>query len=489
MCIVHDALGRPPSNRFVGRQRELNLLKGLLRKRTSSLVVIRGRRRIGKSRLAHEFARSFDNAFIFSGLPPPETDVPVSEDDQRAEFARQMQLMLGEVANDPTDWTPLLWQLAEHTKRGRVLVVLDEITWLGGADRLFLGKLKNAWDLHFSRNSELVMILSDSLSLWIDDNILHSTAFFGRVSLQLKLEGLALVECRQFWGGQAQHVSSHEVLRVLSVTGGVPRYLEEIIPSDSAEANIKRLCFSPSGLLFHEFAHIFAVLFGRRGEAYGRIITKLAAGRATLDELVASCGGARKGMADKLDHLIEAGFVARDFTWLLPQAKASRLSRFRLCDNYLRFYLKYIQPNREQIERGAYEGPSAWPTVMGLQFENLMLANRDLVLAAMGVDLREVAYDGPFFQRATKRNPGCQIDYLVQTKHRSLYACEAKFVHRELGLDMVTEVSARLERLKTPKGFSIRPVLIHVNGVSPEVVEQDYFSHIVDFGSLTEARE
>ena len=67
-----------------------------------------------------------------------------------------------------------------------------------------LGKLKNAWDLQFSHNSELILILSGSLSLWIDDNILNSTAFFGRVSLQLKLDELSLKECRQFWGGQYQ---------------------------------------------------------------------------------------------------------------------------------------------------------------------------------------------------------------------------------------------------------------------------------------------
>jgi len=61
---------RDRMDKFYGRKRELNILKELLDKRSASLVVLRGRRRIGKSRLAEEFSRFFTRSFTFVGLPP-----------------------------------------------------------------------------------------------------------------------------------------------------------------------------------------------------------------------------------------------------------------------------------------------------------------------------------------------------------------------------------------------------------------------------------
>ncbi len=74
--------------KFIGRKKELESLKGLLQKKSSSLVVIRGRRRIGKSRLAEEYASSFSKAYILSGIPP---EPGVTAEAQRAEFLRQLQ--------------------------------------------------------------------------------------------------------------------------------------------------------------------------------------------------------------------------------------------------------------------------------------------------------------------------------------------------------------------------------------------------------------
>ena len=77
----------------------------------------------------------------------------------------------------------MLWHLAQKTQEGPVLIVLDEITWMGFKDHEFLGHLKNAWDLCFSKNPNLILALSGSMSAWIEDNILSSTGFLGRESL------------------------------------------------------------------------------------------------------------------------------------------------------------------------------------------------------------------------------------------------------------------------------------------------------------------
>lgn len=97
---------------FVGRQLELQGLRGLLNKKSASLVVIKGRRRIGKSRLAEEFGRSFARCLIFTGLPPT---AKMTSDHQKKEFLRQMRDY-----RIPTfggeDWGDILRDLAQHCR-------------------------------------------------------------------------------------------------------------------------------------------------------------------------------------------------------------------------------------------------------------------------------------------------------------------------------------------------------------------------------------
>jgi hypothetical protein len=73
---------------------------------------------------------------------------------------------------------------------------------------------------------------------------------------------------------------------------------------------------------------------------------------------------------------------------------------------------------------------------------------------------------------------------MVQTRFDTLYVCEIKFSREPIRSGIIDEMELKLSRLKKPKNFSIRPVLIHVNGVSDSVIESNYFSQIIDFGKL-----
>jgi uncharacterized protein len=468
--------------KFIGRKKELESLKGLLRKKSSSLVVIRGRRRIGKSRLAEEYASSFHKAYILTGIPP---EVGVSAEEQRKEFLRQLQEYRLPIYRSD-DWGNLFYDLSKECKKGQVLVVLDEITWMGSKDHTFLPKLKTAWDLYFKKNPQLVMVLSGSNSAWISKNILSSTGFFGRVSLRLLLEELSLPDCNAFWDDVSGKVSASEKFKILSVTGGIPRYLEELRPDLSAEATIQRLCFNSEGLLFREFDQIFHDLFQKHGPFYKQIVSHLIDAPLSTTELAERLDRPTGGdLSEALDVLMESGFLARDYAWTLTTGKRKESSRYRVKDNYLRFYLKYIQPHKEQIESAHLQRlPHGWLSIMGLQFENLVVNNGHLVCKILGILPEDILIANPFLQKAGTRKRGCQIDYLIQTRFQYLFACEVKFSQRVIGTEIIEEVEEKLRRLKLPRGFSCRPVLIHVNGVSEEVIDSGYFARIIDFSKL-----
>lgn len=472
--------------KFIGRKKELESLELLLKKKSASLVVVRGRRRVGKSRLIKEFVSDKKN-WTFSGLPP----VPgITKQRQLDAFSVQIAQNLNMPKIQSSEWIEYFTFLGNQAKGQKIVIVLDEISWMGSEDPDFLGQLKTAWDLHFSENPELVLILCGSVSSWIEENILQSTGFVGRVSVDMALEELSVTESSEFWGTQKNKVSAYEKFKLLSVTGGIPKYLEEIIPSHSTEDNIHRLCFQSNGLLFREFDQIFTDLFSKRAQTYSNIVKTLAHASLTLDEVCKKLDLEKSGSVSRcLDDLALAGFVQEDCTWNIVTKGESNLKKFRLKDNYIRFYLRYIEPNKDRITKDLFESKSfmrmpGWESVMGLQFENLVVNNLKSLCKILRIDLIEIVNAGPFFQRTTKRQKGCQIDLMIQTRHKALYLCEIKFSTSEIKSSVIEEMEKKIESLSSPKGFSIRPVLIHVNGVSQSVKESETFNDIVDFSKF-----
>ncbi len=476
------------SDIFVGRKEELERLSSLLKKKSASLIVIRGRRRIGKSRLIEEFAK--DKRFLtFAGIPPAPG---INEQSQRDIFAQQLGKQIGLTGVVAQDWSTLFSLLARNTNHGPVIILLDEISWMGSKDPSFLGKLKNAWDLEFKKNPHLILVLCGSVSTWIEQNIISSTAFFGRISLLLKLEELPLHTCHELLRTKGFRGSAYEVFKILGVTGGVPWYLEQIQSGLNADDSIRDLCFRRDGVLFNEFDSIFHDLFEKRSEIYRPIIEVLASGPLEFSGICNALKFPKSGtLSEYLDDLIESGFITRDYTWWVKSGKSSKLSQYRLSDNYLRFYLKHVIPNRDRILRGGFDSQDisslpGWNSVMGLQFENLVLKNRKKIWEKLGIKPGDIVADNPYFQKQTSTRKGCQIDYLIQTRFNTLFACEIKFSIRPLKSDVLGEVKEKLACMTLPKRFSCWPVLIHVNGVSDSVQDSGYFSEIIDFSLLLE---
>lgn len=124
--------------KFVGREKQISSLKRLLKKKTASLVVVKGRRRVGKSRLIEEFGKGHC-FYSFCGLAPTEKTTAQT---QRDEFSLQLSNQFGLPQISSDDWSKLFMLLADKIKSGRIIILFDEITWMGDKDPTFLSKLQ-----------------------------------------------------------------------------------------------------------------------------------------------------------------------------------------------------------------------------------------------------------------------------------------------------------------------------------------------------------
>ena len=472
---------------FIGRKEYLDDLESLWRKRTSSIVACRGRRRIGKSTLFRDFARRTADAYLeFEGLAP-DGEHEITNEDQLNEFAATLaRLTNSPIMSLPTWKDAFFWLDRAIDDSKRTVILLDEISWMGGCDPNFPATLRNAWESYFHRHEKLILVVCGSVSAWIKENILGSTGFTGRFSRDYVLTELTLAECAEFWKPAAANLNEREIFDVLSVTGGVPRYLEEVDPGLSAEENIRRLCFRKEGVLFKDFDAIFNSMFGNDVAVRRKILGLLAEGPMSGAEIAERLDMDRNGaLSARLKELAEGGFIDPDPGLNPETGEEARVSRYRLRDNYTRFYLKYIEPRKGMIMRGSYRFASLsslpdWNAVMGLQFENLIVNNAMELVPYLGMGNSTVESAAPYRNVRKSRNGkgiGCQIDLLVQTP-RAAYVVEIKR-RNEIGAEIEKEVAERMKRLPLRRGMSKRPVLVCDGHVDPAVEADGFFSVII----------
>lgn len=470
---------------FFGRKKELIRLSDL---KVPALVTIRGRRRIGKSRLVAEFAKG-KRFLSFTGIPPIDG---ITAQDQRDTFARQLAQNLKIPPFTFTDWHDAFAHLEFHLADRPSIVLFDEISWMGSKDPTFIPKMKAWWDLFLQKDCQTILVLCGSVSTWIEENILKSTAFFGRISLEITLDELSLSESVQMLKAKGITCSVYDMYKLLSVVGGIPWYLETLSQYHSVDHNIKNLCFMKDGKFVSEFERIFHDLFNGHGSICKKIMHILADGMHDLAEIREKLNYTHSGvLSDYMHALTVSGFVSQHPQWNLQTGRPSKKSLYRLRDNYMRFFIKYIEPNLTKIEQGVFEEISidklpGWDAMMGFQVENLLLRNRSLLLKSLDIDPANVVADNPYIQRQTSRQKGCQIDYLIQTRTQNLFVCEFKFQRRELGTGVIDDMKEKIDRLSKPRNYGAIPVLFQLGGISKYVHDQQYFYRIIDLADFVE---
>ncbi len=139
------------------------------------------------------------------------------------------------------------------------------------------------------------------------------------------------------------------------MTGGVPRYLEEIDPGASAGENIGRLCYSPKGVLREDFDEMFNDVITKQPTFTAQVVRTLLDSSKSVAEIAKALGISRGGrISEAMEQLEETGIVSADVGKNPQTGENARETRYRLKDNYSRFYLKYVEPAKEMIDKGAF---------------------------------------------------------------------------------------------------------------------------------------
>ncbi len=279
----------------------------------------------------------------FAGMAP---EAGGTAQTQRDAFASRQTYLSGILPMTFMDWSDAFEHLSRQIKAGDI-ILLDEISWMAEQDPTFIPKLKLWWD---RQTQSLLLVLCGSVFTWIEENILKSTAFFGRINLTMTLDPFSIPESAEFLRKMGFKGSAYEMYKVLSILGGISWYLEQFNVNQTVDENIQQLAFEKDGLLVLEFNRIFHDLFQGKGMTYKKILEALQEGARTLSEVRKMIDFAHSGtLSHMMEQLITAGFLQKQPLWFFKTNQPLKQSLYYISDPYMRFYLKVIEKNLSRI--------------------------------------------------------------------------------------------------------------------------------------------
>lgn len=466
---------------FIGRSKEIGLLQSLRAGGESSMAVVYGRRRVGKSALISE-AYANQKVYVFEGLEKGSSIIQIKN------FVKLLKRHFPHrQIPDINNWHDALTELQECIGGESCVVVFDEFQWMSSYKQELISTLKLIWDQFLSKQQDLSLVLCGSVASFMVNKVIKSKAIYGRIHLAIHLKPFKLHETKLFLKGK----SVEEVLLAQMLVGGIPGYLNLLRTKNSVVLGIQELAFEKHGYFTTEFERIFISQFGK-SEIYQRIVRLLnnRVNGLTRLQIAEECKIKNGGtLSTYLSDLEMAGLISSYASFNSgPRAKTKS---YRVTDSYLRLFLSFIEVNKDRIESespGIFVRLSSSPAFyswLGIACEIMCYEHRYELSKLMGFS--DVEYSvGSYFDRGNL-SKGVQIDLVYDRKDLVITMCEIKYQQKALGTEIISEMEHKANMLPNKKNKTIQKALIVRQPPTKEVLDSGLFAHIVQIDRLVES--
>lgn len=333
---------------FVGRAEQLRLLEQQLSavraggERPGRALLVRGRRRVGKSRLVEEFLErsGVPHVFFTASQQTPAREVQLFSEEVAASDLPGAPLFLDVT---PGSWEAALTLVASALPAsGPAVVVIDELPYLTAADPGLEGTLQKVFDRVLSRRQVLLVGIGSDLAMMEALNG-YGRPFHQRAT-ELVVPPLSTAEV-----GELLDLEPAEAFDALLVTGGLPLVCQEWRLGATLWEHLEEALSRPTSALLVSGERSLAAEFPSDVQAR-RVLSTIGSGERTFTAIGQKAGGLQAtSLTRSLEVLIAKRVVAADVPL---STKRSRETRYRVSDPHLRFWLAFLGPHLAEVERG-----------------------------------------------------------------------------------------------------------------------------------------
>lgn len=335
---------------FIGRETELKFLEDKYHEKKAQLIVLYGRRRVGKTETLREFCKGKPHIFF--------SCTQSTDKVQLAKFSKQVlreNIPAKQYISEFADWEKAFRALLELPYGDKKkLVVIDEFPYMCKGNRIVPSILQNLWDTVFKESSVMLILCGSAMSFIEKELLAEKNPLYGRATGIYKMKKMGFYDSARFF----PNYSEEEKILAYAVLGGIPHYLNQFSPDLSVAENIKRNILTKGAVLYSEVDFLLHQEL-RETPIYNSIIEAVALGNTKLNDI------SQKSLVEDtsktsvyLKNLMELGIVEREFSVNAGTKEKANANRglYRLTDNFFRFWYAFGFANFSQLEDGDVEG-------------------------------------------------------------------------------------------------------------------------------------
>jgi len=322
--------------KFIDRERELRFLEDMYR-RAGGLVVIYGRRRVGKTELIRQFISEKDHLYYLADKRGTEIN------------AKNMARLAAEAFEEPLvafeNFDDLFRFIAKRAK-GRFIVVIDEFSYLVEKDSAIPSVFQRIVDEIIRGRDILLILCGSSMSMMYQGALSYRSPLYGRRIGEWKLNPLDFKDVIKFY----PKASFEKAMQFYAVFGNIPAYLIAVDDSRSVKANVIDNLLRKGSKLYREPEFLLKEEL-REPSRYISILEALG-GSARLSEVASKAGVPAKDMPKYFKVLSELELIRKEAP---ATEKRTKNTRYYIKDNLFHFYFKFAYPYISLLEEGREE--------------------------------------------------------------------------------------------------------------------------------------
>ncbi|MCL2078975.1 MAG: ATP-binding protein [Oscillospiraceae bacterium] len=334
---------------FIGREQELNFFEDKYSAPGGQLVVLYGRRRVGKTEVMHKFCEGKPHVFYSCR--------ELSDTKQHAAFTERLSksgIPIIKYSSAFGEWEAAFKSILEMPTNGKKkLLVIDEFPYMCKGNSSIPSLLQILWDEEL-KNQDIMIVLCGSAMSFIEKKLLsEKNPLYGRATGIYKMNEMPFEDAIKFFA----NYSDEDKMLAYAILGGIPHYLQQFDPALSLRENIIKNVLTKGCALYNEVEFLIRQEL-REPAFYNTLIEAIALGNTQLNDIYMKTQLDKAKISVYLKNLIELQILEREFSVLSSSKEQVTSTRglYRITDNFFRFWFSFVFSNLSDLENNDAEG-------------------------------------------------------------------------------------------------------------------------------------